>query len=128
MNMVQREVEQIFKQMNKTRKELNSLEGRLEGLTSTLKQMILNEQLVCSKIKYTKSPTKNKNVTQFKSSKGCFFKFQCQDGEYGEEIEEDARSNISCLSNTTLTDHDAEKQNGDIIHEEIDDLYSKVIR
>ena len=57
MNMVQREVEQIFKQMNKTRKELNSLEGRLEGLTSTLKQMILNEQLVCSKIKYTKSPT-----------------------------------------------------------------------
>ena len=57
MNMVQREVEQIFKQMNKTRKELNSLEGRLEGLTSTLKQMILNEQLVCRKIKYTKCPT-----------------------------------------------------------------------
>ena len=57
MNMVQREVEQIFKQMNKTRKELSSLEGRLEGLTSTLKQMILNEQLVCKEIKYTKSPT-----------------------------------------------------------------------
>ena len=48
--------------------------------------------------------------------------------EYEEEIEEDARSNISSLSNTTLTDHDAEKQNGDIIHEEIDDIYSKVIR
>ena len=71
MNMVQREVEQIFKQMNKTRKELNSLEGRLEGLTSTLKQMILNEQLVCREIKYTKSPTTtNRNVTQSKSSKG----------------------------------------------------------
>ena len=125
--MVQREIEQIYMQMNKTRKELSSLEGRLEGLTSTLRQMILNEQLVCSKIKYTKSPTTTliKNVTQFKSSKGCFFKFQCQDGEYGEEIEEDARSNISSLSNTTLTD--ADKQNGDIIHEEIDDLYSKVI-
>ena len=55
MNMVQREVEQIFKQMNKTRKELNSLEGRLEGLTSTLRQMILNEQLVSRKIKFIKS-------------------------------------------------------------------------
>ena len=58
----------------------------------------------------------------------AFFEFQCQDGEYEEGIEEDARSNISSLSNTTLTDHDADKQNGDIIHEEIDDLYSKVIR
>ena len=56
MNMVQREIEQIYMQMNKTRKELSSLEGRLEGLTSTLRQMILNEQLVCREIKYTKKP------------------------------------------------------------------------
>ena len=49
MNMVQREVEQIFQQMNKIRKGISSLEGRLEGLTSTLRQMILNEQLVCRK-------------------------------------------------------------------------------
>ena len=55
------------------------------------------------------------------------FKFHCQDAEYGEAIEEDARSNISSFSNTTLTDHDTEKQNGDIIHQEIDDLYGKVI-
>ena len=55
MNMVQREIEQIYMQMNKTRKELNSLEGRLEGLTSTLRQMILNEQLVSRTIKFLKS-------------------------------------------------------------------------
>ena len=66
--MVQREIEQIYMQMNKTRKELSSLEGRLEGLTSTLRQMILNEQLVCRKIKYTKSPI-NQNATKYKSCK-----------------------------------------------------------
>ena len=55
MNMVQREIEQIYMQMNKTRKELSSLEGRLEGLASTLRQMILNEQLVSRKIKFIKS-------------------------------------------------------------------------
>ncbi len=57
MNMVQREIEQIYMQMNKTRKELSSLEGRLEGLASTLRQMILNEQLVRRKIKFSKSHT-----------------------------------------------------------------------
>ena len=55
MNMVQREIEQIYMQMNKTRKELSSLEGRLEELASTLRQMILNEQLVSRKIKFIKS-------------------------------------------------------------------------
>ena len=57
MNMVQREIEQIYMQTNKTRKELSSLEGRLEGLASTLRQMILNEQLVRRKIKFSKSHT-----------------------------------------------------------------------
>ena len=84
--MVQREIEQIYMQMNKTRKELSSLEGRLEGLASTLRQMILNEQLVSRKIKFSKSHTTTLNVIQFKSSKGGFLHYTCRMGNTKREL------------------------------------------
>ena len=39
-------MEQISRQTDQLREELQSLDCRMEGLTSTVKQMILDEQLV----------------------------------------------------------------------------------
>ena len=39
-------MEQISRQTDQLREELQSLDCRMEGLTATVKQMILDEQLV----------------------------------------------------------------------------------
>ena len=44
--LILKEVEKISKQVDQHRDDLLNLEGRLDGLTSIIKQMILNDDLV----------------------------------------------------------------------------------
>ena len=46
LSLVSKEMEQLSRQASHLREELRGLEGRMEGISSTIKQMILNEQLV----------------------------------------------------------------------------------